>query len=303
MNGANVYVGLGRGGGEHTNSIGLSLGNIKELANNFPERQRFEINREADSIHEILNQSNSKVVSASNSASIILVAQKKLSELLNKVKSTYERMNEKVPQQLYDSEHKLREELDNKITNAANPVRAEKEEKEKDWYNDYWKQKLSNLNEKKAKVEELAKQSKSFGWKNLSQIIGATLVGGGAIANYISQNNAINARKEMYKDMEKHAQELQKEANADPNNSNKRAAANAAVKDLEREGRKNLLEEASKLTRDYLNQRQKAATDIGLNFGNFAKIFGSDKNMDSLKDIRDVDRMMNLQTKKFNNYL
>jgi hypothetical protein len=313
-----VHLGLDRG--EHGKfNFEDTERKIREEIERLPQEQRSELNRDIDDVKILFSQLNSNVVTPQARALRILMGKKRLENLLNKIKATFEKINEESPKEIQTLAHEVRESLDRdrdkeNITNRGEEASKDRgetksqdtppaEENEKDWSQEYWKEKVLDSQAKRAKAEEEAKTAKSGVGKTLSQILGATLVGGGAIANFIGQQNSIKAQKEMYEDMKRHAEKAKQEAEADPNNSKKQAEANAALKALEMEGRKSLMEEASKLTREYLNQRQKAATDIGLNLGNFAKIFGSNKNRDSLQDIRDVDRLMNIQTKKLNSYL
>lgn len=97
--------------------------------------------------------------------------------------------------------------------------------------------------------------------------------------------------------------EAEKNLKEDPTNPLHQSAYSKALSEKIMHQKEDVINRAFKLLEKDRKDRRAAANDIGLNLGNFAKIFGSDKNRDSLNNISDLDRLLNIQSRRVNNYL
>jgi hypothetical protein len=148
--------------------------------------------------------------------------------------------------------------------------------------------------------ERMDKSDKSSLLKN---ILGTTLAGGYGIWKYYQDKKDREARDESARNM---MSEIDKRIDAlkgDPTNPALKSGVEKALQDSITKNRADIIAEAAKSIKKDKADRLKTANDIGLNFGNFGKIFSSGTNRDSLHGINDLSHLLNIQSRQINPYL
>jgi hypothetical protein len=133
--------------------------------------------------------------------------------------------------------------------------------------------------------------------------LGTTLAGGYGIWKYYQDKKDREARDESARNI---MSELDKRINAlngDPKNQTLQNSVQAGLQNAITKNRSDIIAEAAKSLKKDKADRLKTANDIGLNFGNFGKIFSSGTNRDSLHGINDLSHLLNIQSRQVNPYL
>jgi hypothetical protein len=248
-----------------------------------------------------------------------MIILKEVTGLVNKVKSdlrskgeTTSSETDEISREIEQAESSLEQEASSENpsstgsnTRSQEPAREEparEESAREESANDTSSQKPDDT-ASAAKAQETASIVKKGTPTSLKDIMAYALLGGGALGSFLSNSANRKNQQKLLENYNKKIEEAEKELKADPQNPIKQMAYNKVLSEKVANQRKDVLEEASKHIKKNFEERQKAATDIGLNIGNFSKIFGSDTNRDSLQNITDVDRLIKGTSHKLQNYL
>jgi hypothetical protein len=181
---------------------------------------------------------------------------------------------------------------------------AEKKEEEREITMKYgeFQKLLNHINSGTGeKTDEEKNKNKSHLLRN---IIGGTLLTGiGGLGTYLIAKNNHKANEPILKKMEDQVKTTQGNLAKNPTDPVVKTAHQEALENLIAAQRKDVIENAFRLMKKDKQDRLKAANDVGLNLGNFAKIFSSDTNRDSLNNVSDLSHMLNIHSRQVNPYI
>jgi hypothetical protein len=162
-------------------------------------------------------------------------------------------------------------------------------------------QKLMNhMSSGSGKPDEV-KKNKSELLKNI--LWGSGLSGLAGLGTYLVMKNNQKASEPIIKKAQEQVRATQENLAKNPTDPVVKTAHQEALENLITQQRKDVIENAFRLMKKDKQDRLKAANDVGLNLGNFAKIFSSNTNRDSLNNVSDLSHMLNMQSREVHPYI
>jgi hypothetical protein len=137
----------------------------------------------------------------------------------------------------------------------------------------------------------------------LETILGPAMLGVLGVGKYYADKADREERRKNTAEMLAELKALREQRAANPNDENLKTDEQKKLAALLTQQRTNVIAEAAKSIKKDKEARLKTANDIGLNYGNFGRIFGSGTNRDSLHGVSDLSHVLNIQSKQVNPYL
>jgi hypothetical protein len=137
----------------------------------------------------------------------------------------------------------------------------------------------------------------------LETILGPAVLGALGVGKYYADKADREERQKNTAAMLAELKALREQRAANPNDEKLKTDEQKKLEALLTQQRIDVIAEAAKSIKKDKEARLKTANDIGLNYGNFGKIFGSGTNRDSLHGVSDLSHVLNIQSKQVNPYL
>jgi hypothetical protein len=138
--------------------------------------------------------------------------------------------------------------------------------------------------------------NKKKSMKNVMNLVKLGLLGATGLGVYLSGEQGRKAQRESAEERKRDLEKLQQQVMQMDDNDPAKAKAVKQLKYqtemMTEQNKQDLIKQASDLVKKREDDRLKAATDIGMNLGNFAQIFNAKANRGSLNQVRDLSSLI-----------